>query len=276
MRGLLIIIIVLLLIETSKAQSGEALNFDGINDYVSLPRSISDNFTIEYWVKTTQIGPLGAQWYLGNGIVDAEVSGIRNDFGSSLVGNKLAFGIGNPDITIFSTSNVNTGNWVHVAVSRTKVSGEIKLYINGNLEATATSTNVGSLTSSGRILLGSLQTGFQFFSGSIDELRFWDHTLTLCEIQSNMNCEFISSKSGLATYYKFNQGLANSPNQSTNVLLDEGENQLTGTLNNFALSGISSNWVAPGGITPGIFCTSNQNIYLCNFRHEHFLFWFLQ
>jgi len=117
---------------------GNALNFDGSNDYVVIPRSISGDFTIEYWMKTTQTGASGGQWYSGTGVVDAEVSGVTTDFGTSLNGSKISFGIGSPDMTIFSTSNVNTGNWVHIAATRQQSSGQFNLYVNGVLEATAT------------------------------------------------------------------------------------------------------------------------------------------
>jgi hypothetical protein len=43
----------------------------GSNDYVNLPKPNLNSFTIEYWVKTTQVSPTGSQWYQGLGIVDA-------------------------------------------------------------------------------------------------------------------------------------------------------------------------------------------------------------
>ena len=86
-----------------------AIEFDGINDYINVSRPIGDNFTIEYWIKTTQVGTSGGMWYHGVGIVDAEVGGGTNDFGTSLNGSKLSFGIGNPDYTITSNSSMNDG-----------------------------------------------------------------------------------------------------------------------------------------------------------------------
>ena len=39
-----------------QAQSGNALHFDGTDDFVNITRRISGDFTIEFWVKTTQLG----------------------------------------------------------------------------------------------------------------------------------------------------------------------------------------------------------------------------
>ena len=71
---------------------GNALHFDGSNDYIDITRRISGDFTIEFWVRTTQTGGSG-QWYHGRGIVDGELAGVTTDFGVALVGSQLAFGI---------------------------------------------------------------------------------------------------------------------------------------------------------------------------------------
>jgi hypothetical protein len=52
-----------------------------------------------------------SQWWSGEGLVDGEVAGGMDDFGISLAGNGAAFGVGNPDTTITSTSAVNDGQW---------------------------------------------------------------------------------------------------------------------------------------------------------------------
>jgi hypothetical protein len=116
----------LFLTQHVNAQSGNALHFDGTDDFVNITRRISGDFTIEFWVKTTQVGggtSGSSHWYFGRGIVDAELGGQTTDFGVTLVQNKLAFGIGSTDKTIWSTSDINTGNWVHVAVTRTSSTG---------------------------------------------------------------------------------------------------------------------------------------------------------
>ena len=92
----------------------QAAAFNGSSSNMQIPRSISNDFTIAFWMKTTQTGGTG-QWSAGKGLVDASVGGTTNDFEVSLVGASAAFGVGNPDTTINSTIAINDGQWHHVA-----------------------------------------------------------------------------------------------------------------------------------------------------------------
>lgn len=220
---------------------GTGLNMDGSNDYVNLPKPNLNAFTIEYWVKSSQTSLTGTQWYSGNGIVDAEVGGVTTDFGTSMLNNKLAFGIGNPDVTIQSTTSINTGNWVHVAATWDGSTGAMKLYINGVLEASGNG-GTGLRSAPSNIRVGSILTGINYFSGTIDELRIWNTVRTQSEIQSGMNSE-VNTNAALIEYYKFNQGTANGTNTGVTTLTDNSGNSNNGTLYNFGLSGTTSNWV---------------------------------
>ena len=174
------------------------------------------------------------------GLVNSEVGGVTNDFGVTLVGNKVAFGVGNPDRTIFSTSIVNTGNWVHVAATRNKATGQMQLYINGNLESTTTA-NTNSLTVPNYILLGRDISG-AMYRGNLDEVRIWNTVRSATEISSNMNTTISGTPTGLVNYYKFDQGTANGTNSTVTTLTDSvGTNN--SALLNFALTGTTSNWV---------------------------------
>jgi hypothetical protein len=220
---------------------GTGLNTDGVNDYVTIPKPTLNSFTIEYWVKTSMTSLTGSQWYGGNGIVDAEVGGSTSDFGTALLNGKLAFGVGNPDVTIQSTTTINNGTWYHVAATWDGSTGTMKLYINGIQEATA-SGPTGTRSAPPGIRIGSIQTAIQYFSGSIDELRIWNTVRTQAEIQSGMNSE-VNTTAALVEYYKFNQGTANGANPGVTTLTDNSGNSNNGTLYNFGLTGTTSNWV---------------------------------
>ena len=210
-----------------------------------MTRPVSDDFTIEFWMKTTQTGASGPYWYYGRGIIDAESPGGANDFGIALVANKLAFGTGNPDFTIVSNTIMNDGIWKHVAVTRTKSSGALKIYINGVLDNSGSSGNVSSLTAPTDIKIGKIQTSTNYFNGTLDDIRIWNFVRTQTEIQSSMNTELLGSESGLVAYYNCNQGISNAVNTGISTLNNETSllSTYNGTMSNFALSGQTSNWV---------------------------------
>ncbi len=219
-----------------------ALNFNGVNNYVNVTRPVTDDFTIEYWVKTTQTGTSGGMWYSGVGIVDAEVGGGNNDFGTSLNGSKLAFGVGNTDYSIISNAIINDGSWKHIAVTRTKATGALAIYIDGALDITGTCSNLGSLSAPSFVRLGGMQTAVNYFNGSLDDIRFWNTVRTQAQIVANMNKELNGDEAGLVAYFKCNQGIPNGNNTSITTLFDETLTYNT-ALTNFSLSSTTSNFV---------------------------------
>jgi hypothetical protein len=227
-----------------QAVLGSALSLDGVNDFVDLPMPLLNSFTIEYWVKTSQVSRTGPNWWDGSGIVDAEVPILTTDFGTVLLNNKLAFGVGQPDVTIFSTTNLNTGNWTHVAATWDGSSGAMKLYINGTLEASGTS-GTGARIAPSKIRIGSILNPQNYFNGSIDELRIWNVVRTQAQIENNYTNE-LTAQTGLVELYHFNQGVADGNNTSPaiNTLIDNSGNNKNAPLSNFALTGSTSNWVA--------------------------------
>ena len=154
--------------------------FNGTNSYVVIPASIRSNFTISAWVKTTNTAASG-QWNAGRGIVDGDVSGVTTDFGTSLVSNKFAFGVGNPNTTITSTNIINNGQWRHVAATRDSASGAMKIYVDGVLDTSATGPT-GVRAAPPVLRIGSLQSGSGLFIGAIDDVRLYDSVLTSTQI----------------------------------------------------------------------------------------------
>ncbi len=159
-----------------------AISFDGTNGYVQIPRAVSNDFTLAFWVKTTATGG-SSQWYAGKGLLDGEMANAGFDFGTSLVGAKAAFGVGAPDTTIASTTSINDGSWHHVAATRDATSGEIKLYIDGALEKSQVTTVTGPLTPT-NLRIGSIRTGVPagFLAGSIDDARIYNYVLPAAQI----------------------------------------------------------------------------------------------
>jgi hypothetical protein len=166
---------------------GGALDFDGSDDYVEVPQLVQDDFTIAFWVKTTQTGGTGP-WYQSVGLVDAEMPGVTTDFGVVLSGSNAGFGLGAVDTTITSTTNINDGTWHHVAATRVSSSGLMSVYVDGSLENSGTGP-AETRTAPSRITIGMIQTSFNYFSGQIDDVRIYTRTLTQQEVKETMRVD---------------------------------------------------------------------------------------
>ena len=159
----------------------QAALFNGTSAYVQIPRSISTDFTVAMWVKTTDTGNSGTQWWQGKGLVDGEVNGAAADWGTVLLAGKFALGVGNPDTTISSSVNINDGAWHHVAATRNNTSGAMAVYIDGVPSGSGTGPT-GARTAPPNLRIGSLQTGNNFLNGTIDDVRLYDRVLSASDI----------------------------------------------------------------------------------------------
>lgn len=254
---------------TCISQPGEAINCDGVNDYIDpnvVVTTFTNNFTIESWVRPTAtiaavtqsnsgIPGLSGQRYLlwptwrnGDGGIGISVgtNGVQvYEHGSNFMPALLAW-----------TGTITA--WTHIAVVVTNK--QPALYINGTLVQTgltSTKTNVwASLGAAGQFpgQIGGIGGGtYGYYQGDIDEFRLWNGVRTQSQISANMNVEFVNcNPPGLFAYYKFNQGIASANNSTVNFATDFSGNSYTGALTNYTLIGNTSNWISPGAsLTPG-------------------------
>ena len=246
------------------------LQFNGTNSYVQIPRSIGagGSFAISFWLKTTSTGGTGSFWYNGAGLVDGTVFGSTSDFGVSLLGGKIAFGIGGPDTTLQSTTAINDGQWHQVAVTRNGFTGMMTIYLDGTFNANLIGP-VGTRMAPPYLCLGSLQTGTEgFYNGELAEIRLYNSW-----IDTNAIAQLLAAPSPLlqltfnqssgttavdATGNGWNGTLVNGPTwvvgESGNAVSLNGVNQyvslpsgVVSSLNDFTISA----WVNLNALSPG-------------------------
>jgi hypothetical protein len=114
-------------------------------------------------------------------LVDGDAPGNTNDCGASLLGSKVAFGVGNPDTTIVSTNLINDGVWHQCVVTRQQSAGIINLYVDGNLQG-AGIANMNSLNASANLLFGAIESGGGYFNGGLDEIKLFSRILGANEV----------------------------------------------------------------------------------------------
>jgi hypothetical protein len=187
---------------TAGPGGGPALAFNGTTDAVHVPRVVQDDFTIALWVQTTQKAGLG-QWYAGAGLVDGEVAGVTDDFGTALVGGAFALGVGKPDTTIRSTTSINDGRWHHVAAVRSRATGAIRVFVDGKAEAAGTAGKQ-ALTAPQGLRIGQLQTGINPFRGGLADVRIYDRVLSAEEIAA-LGWPGAKAGAGLVGWWRFDQ-----------------------------------------------------------------------
>ncbi len=175
-------------------RSGMALQFDGVDDYVRIPRLLRRDFTVSFWMKTTAPGPGAGStyWRAGAGLIDGGATALPDGFGISLLGNQIAFGVDSPDVTILFPGGatrtksavsvqMGDGQWHHVAATRAADTGQMKLYLDG-ISVASGSGPVGTKEMGRWIRVGSQHSDTNFFRGQMDELRLYYRVLNPQEV----------------------------------------------------------------------------------------------
>ena len=149
-------------------------NFDG-STFATLTKVVQTNFTVAAWIKTTNTGVAP--------VVDAESPGTSADWGTLVSGGKFGMFCGAPDTFVYTTINVNDGNWHHVAATRRSDTGEVRLYVDGAFNNSSILT-AGPRTGSIDFHIGAnhAPTGLKFFTGSMDDVKIFDSALNVSEI----------------------------------------------------------------------------------------------
>ncbi len=164
-----------------------ALEFDGIDDHIEIPRLISTDLTIMAWIETSTPGATGTTAREGSGLFWSDHAGGGDHFLLAVLGTKLAFETGpggNPNTT--SNRDVVKGEWVHVAVTREESSKDVEFFIDAAPDVTGNHSGDNNVGSNPMIVIGANLLDSRYFTGFIDEVRFYDRVLTQQEIEQAM------------------------------------------------------------------------------------------
>ncbi len=219
------------------------LDFDGTNDYVSIPSdpfSNNNTFTIQAWLKPEVVGDGAYHGFLGMQLSGRKPSLWVSTGGDlhydSYKGNVRFSGI----ISDGSNKFFTAGEWVHVGW--TNNGSNYKFYKNGNLVATETAPDTFNALNNIGYQIGKVDN---YFKGQINEVAIWNVALSTADVTALYNSGNglkASADSGnydnsddLIGYWKFNEGTGST-------LTDSTSNSNNGTLTNMD----SSDWVTSG------------------------------
>ena len=167
-------------------RSGGALSFDNTDERITMPNIVGEDFSISFWMKTTQTFPEAAAPAQGTSIFSADLPGAARDFiiGATRNGagiNRISFHTGwengSPNSVLHGTRSVYTGEWVHVVVTRTRTTGQMTLHIDGELESSMTGST-SLLNGNPELSIGaSPARPANSYEGLLDDLRIYGRVL---------------------------------------------------------------------------------------------------
>ncbi len=226
---------------------GDALDFDGIDDYIDLGNNPNLNFdyneayTISAWVKvptgTTTSGHILSKFdgntFAGWTFTYVGATGAI-DF---LMLDPVTFDFF--EVRSAGGFDVRDGQWHHIAMSYNGSGDEtgVTIYVDG-IESTTViqaGTISGSVQSNAPAFIGNFDAGTEYFEGQIDELMVWSTARTAIEIKADKHLTRSVCDGDLVAYYQMNDGT------TATVLTDKTGNGNNGILTNM---NASTDWVA--------------------------------
>ncbi|MGZ0656648.1 DNRLRE domain-containing protein [Coraliomargarita sp. W4R72] len=203
------------------ADDAKALQFDGVDDYVTMGDSLGlSEFTISVWFKKETGGVTGSSGAGGVNVIPLVAKGRGENDATTLDCNYI-FGINSAGVLaadfeegadgyspglnhpVVGVTPVLEGVWQHAALS---YDGAMwKVYLNGQLDA---ELYIGQPLRADSIQHFGLGTAMNsngavegFFAGSLNEVSVWDHALSQSEIESLMTVSPAGTETGLAGYW---------------------------------------------------------------------------
>jgi len=172
---------------------GGAYTFDGIDNYIEIGDSASlnitgTNITVEAWINTPEAAPFDY-----DRIVVKQVAGnvdpyirygiFREGSSTGKIGFTVATGGAGSGTSVYTTTGIATNVWHHIV--GTYDGATLSIYTNGTLNNSVAKT--GSIGSTARpVVIGAdTEASIEYFSGTIDEVRVYNRTLSSAQIMEN-------------------------------------------------------------------------------------------
>ena len=185
----LLLIFLLVLAGLSYGKIGQALNFDGVDDYVQINKPVYQNstsYSISFWIKS----PAQATGNIKSAYAEAVTSGaayLRLASWPGASSNQLRVVIRNDAATavlaVYSTTIVFNDTWHHIAW--TDANGTAALYIDGVRDASNFNyTRSGVFTLNTSTIGAIVDSGpDDFLQSKIDDVRVYNRAMSASEIR---------------------------------------------------------------------------------------------
>ena len=169
---------------------GQALSFDGVNDYVDAGNSTThefgtNSFSVSAWAYPDVIAPdFSVERFIVSRVTATEDNGWwLHAVAGGIRG--VARQDANAAAVLFPAS---AGQWYHAVLVVDRAVNQIYLYVDGILRGSASIAGFGDVDAEERnLLIGAERTDIRFFDGSIDEVRVYNRALSPQEVTDLYN-----------------------------------------------------------------------------------------
>jgi hypothetical protein len=193
------------------------------NDQILLPDfPLPNEFTIEMWVNSFGVESastiLSKVWGSNFFFVGLQNLGTANRLAIGMNGNFGNFGsIDHNEYhhIAINVITVGTSKGVNVFIDGVSVGGQLFPNVIGNFSDDTNQWGVGS---------NANPASTQTMTGLIDEIAFYDSSLTQAEVQSHFNNERDITENGLFVYYPMDEGFGATLSNVGSTLLEQGNN----------------------------------------------------
>ncbi|TSC88932.1 MAG: thrombospondin N-terminal-like domain-containing protein [Parcubacteria group bacterium Gr01-1014_3] len=223
---------------TATGVVGQALKFDGVNDYITIANPGADDFgtgpmSVSAWYKT---GSLGYMTPIDNKQAGTNLAGFNLYVNTNT--NTMRFRIANgaAQAETVGTKAINDNQWHHSVGVRD--GDTITLYTDGAQDGTPTTgVSAWDITSANTIQIAAYQSPGGFWNGPLDEIRLYNRVLSATEVAEiyRAGAPEQRSKQNISQNNRFDGGLVgfwpfNGPDVSGTVATDRGSGGNNGTL----------------------------------------------
>ncbi|WP_035601007.1 Calx-beta domain-containing protein [Haloferula sp. BvORR071] len=165
--------------------SGNALNFDGVDDGIFVGNSAalvgSGNLSVSAWVKVDPGSPLGTVIQQREGGVDGNQGQYQLNVNANGTVNFFIYNNSTYQFDLTTSGTVNDGQWHHLAATRAGSVGTV--YVDG-VQAALGSGAVQPLVSRAVSIGYDNRDSNKYFHGRIDDLRIYERALSAAEVDS--------------------------------------------------------------------------------------------
>ena len=165
-------------------KKGNALSFDGVDDFCSTPDSSDlrqSIFSVSFWIKTTTTLNMVIAEKDGNSGWSIQTTTYGHLPGAGKI--LMACGGGGASY-VYGTTQINNGEFHHIVLINNGSSD--KCYID-NVDVSNKSTAGNPIYSTGPLILGQRVGNVAPFPGVIDQFRFYNRALTATEVTQLYN-----------------------------------------------------------------------------------------